>query len=217
MKSSQPPLRAQLLLALLTHPWQLAPSLAAKCVRGTSSSSAARAGVYSSPILARHVESALVDTSARALPACLLAEHLLSTDVPSCRPMRLGGYARHISSRRQGCGRTRLMRSERRACGGACCRTGLRPEMIMSASLRTGQLILLHTHTDNRAIVRGRWSRIGLELAIGILGSARTVVSHLHGGIKLPATRRERGGCCATHFQPHASARVFVMTSRCEQ
>lgn len=69
MNKSQPPFRAQLLLALLTQPWQLAPSLVGKCVSGTSNSSAARDGVYKRPMLARHVESAFVDTSGNALPA----------------------------------------------------------------------------------------------------------------------------------------------------
>ena len=72
MKKSHPPLLAQFVLALLTQPLTIAPSLASgfSLVRGTSSKSAANEGVYKREMLAREVDPTEVDMSGKEDPAC---------------------------------------------------------------------------------------------------------------------------------------------------
>lgn len=71
MKNSQPPLLAQLVFALLAQPLILAPRFSSglKTLRGTSSNSAAREGVYRRLMFALAVDPAGVEMSGSAEPA----------------------------------------------------------------------------------------------------------------------------------------------------
>lgn len=74
MNNNQPPFLAQLLLALLTQPLHLAPSISGlRVVSGTSSSSLAREGVYRRDILDFEVEPAGVDISGKFEPALYIS------------------------------------------------------------------------------------------------------------------------------------------------
>ena len=100
MKNNQPPLLAQFVLALLTHPLIFAPSLSSglRTVIGTSTRSAARAGVYNTEIFARDVDSGGVDMSGNELPAWSMFSRTLQRrkQAPFYTPTLHVGYVLRI-------------------------------------------------------------------------------------------------------------------------